>query len=157
MAVDISQLITNNFPRTEVALIADTDIDYAQAKTDAIARAKRKAYGSATVPAEADIEDIVGEWVADQATILLIPVAKEHIAYTRNLQQSNRQGENINRYNLLRMLDKLKAELEVDCAEKWPLVEDLIGSSALPAAVPEVSVEGMPFDPVQRAWARGQI
>jgi len=155
MAIDISQRITNNFPRTEAALQAETSIDYAQAKLAAIAEAKRKAYGRTTVPSESDIPDVVGEWVADQATVKLIPVAKEHYSLERYLSKNTTRGENVRQYDLLRMLDGLREELEQDCAGKWSLVEDLIGSSAAPTDVPQVSTAGLIVDPYDRALLRG--
>ena len=155
MAIDISQRITNCFPRTEAELQAEESIDYAQAKLDAISEAKRKAYGRTTVPSESDIPDIVGEWIADQATIRLIPVAKEHYSLDRYLSKNTNRGENVRQYDLLRMLDGLRDELEQDCAEKWTLVEDLIGSSAAPTDLPQVSTADLIVDPVARAVLRG--
>ncbi len=155
MAVDLSQRITNNFPRTEAGLQAEDSLDYAQAKGDAIAEAKRKAYGRTTVPSESDIPDIVGEWIADQATIKLIPIAKEHYSLDRYRSKSTNRGENVQHYDLIRMLDGLRDELEADCARKWPLVEDLIGSSAAPSEVPQVSTADLILDPVDRALLRG--
>lgn len=155
MAIDIGQRITNTFPATEANLRADADIDYQQAKQDAVAEAKRKAYGRAAVPAEADIPDVVGEWIADQATIRLIPLAKEHYSLKRARSRSNEQGENETWYDLLGMLDALKAELERECAERWPLVEDVIGRAAAPSNVPKVSVNGLILDPLARAVERG--
>jgi len=155
MAIDISQRITNNFPQTEAELEAEDSIDYARAKTDAIAEAKRKAYGRTTVPSESDIPDVVGEWVADQATIKLIPLAKEHYSLGRYLSKNNTRGENVRQYDLLRMLDGLREELEQDCAGKWTLVEDLIGSSAAPTDVPQVSTADLIVDPLDRALLRG--
>jgi hypothetical protein len=155
MAIDISQRITNNWPRTDAALTADSDIDYATAKTDAIAEAKRRAYGRTTVPSESDIPDIVGEWIADQATIKLIPIAKEHYSLKRYLSKSTNRGENEQQYNLMSMLDGLRQELEGDCARKWPLVQDLIGSASAPSEVPAVSTADLIVDPVDRALLRG--
>jgi len=155
MSIDLAQRITNNFPRTEAELEAEDSIDYAQAKLDAISEAKRKAYGRTTVPSESDIPDIVGEWIADQATIRLIPVAKEHYSLDRYLSKNTNRGENVRQYDLLRMLDGLRDELEQDCAEKWTLVEDLIGSSAAPTDLPQVSTADLIVDPLDRALLRG--
>lgn len=155
MAIDIDQRITDNWPRTDAALVADSTIDYATAKTNAVSRAKREAYGTSTVPSEADIPDLVGEWIADKSTIRLIPVAKEFYAHSRYRTKSNPQGENVGYYDFLRMLDDLQSELDADCAANWPLVENLIGSSSLPNETPAVSVEGMMLDPVTRAQLRG--
>jgi len=155
MAVDIAQRITNNWPRTEALLNAVDDIDYAAAKTAAIASAKRKAYGTATVPSESDIPDLVAEWIADTATIMLIPIGKEHYALTRYRSKNNQTGENISHYDFLGLLDDLKAELEHECAERWPKVEDIIGKSFAPHAEPAVSTDGLLLDTVNRAWNRG--
>lgn len=155
MAIDISQRITNTWPRTEAELQAETSIDYATAKADAIAEAKRKAYGRTTVPSESDIPDIVGEWIADQATIRLIPVAKEHYSLERFQSKSTTRGENVQHYDLIRMLDGLRDELHAECAEKWSLVEDLIGSSSAPTDLPQVSTADLILDPVDRALLRG--
>jgi len=155
MSIDLVQRITNNFPKTEAELLAEETIDYAQAKTDAIAEAKRKVYGRATVPSESDIPDIVGEWIADQATIRLIPIAKEHFSLDRYLSKNTTRGENVRQYDLLRMLDSLRDELEQDCAEKRTLVEDLVGSSSAPTELPQVSTAGLIVDPYDRALLRG--
>jgi hypothetical protein len=155
MAIDISQRITDNFPRTEALLLAEDDIDYPTAKANAIASAKRSAYGTATVSSEADIPEIVAEWIGDQATVYLIPIAKEHYSLTRYRSKNNRQGENVSNYDLVRMLDSLKDELEAACASRWPKVEDLVGKSMLPRDLPEVSVAGMMLDPMARAQSRG--
>jgi hypothetical protein len=155
MAVDLSQRITNNFPRTEAGLQAEDSLNYAQAKRDAIAEAKRKAYGRTTVPGESDIPDVVGEWIADQATVRLIPIAQEHYSLERYRSKSTNRGENVQHYDLIRMLDGLRDELEADCNQKWPLVEDLVGSSAAPSEVPQVSTADLMLDPVDRALLRG--
>ena len=152
---DIEQLVTDNYPKTEVELLGDSSIDYLQAKRDAIERAKQQAYGRLSVPVEGDIPDVVARWIADQATIRLIPVAKEHYSLERYLSSSTTRGENVQRYDLLRMLDGLRAELEADCARLWPRVEDLIGSSAAPTDVPQVSTSSLIVDPVGRALLRG--
>jgi len=155
MAVDIAQRITDTYPRTEGLMIADSDIDYPAAKFNAIASAKRAAYGTTAAPAEASIPDLVAEWIADKATTFLIPIAKEMYALTRNRSKSNRAGDNISNYDLIAMLDGLKAELDADCASRWPVVEDLVGRSLQPRSTPQVSVDGMMLDPMIRAQTRG--
>lgn len=155
MSIDISQHVTNNWPSTEALLEADTDIDYALAKDAAIAAAKRDAYGTATVPAEADIPDIVAEWIGDKTTIRLILLGKEWYSLNRYRSKGNRAGDTLSNYNLLEMLDGLRDELETTCAQAWPEVEDLVGSSVTPVAVPAVSHEGAMLDATARALARG--
>lgn len=155
MAVDIAQRITNSWPSTEALLIAEDDIDYPAAKAAAIASAKRKAYGTATVPAEHDLEDLVAEWIADTATISLIPIGKEYYALNRYRSKNNQAGENVSHFDYLGLLDDLKKELERECAERWPKVEDLIGKSFTPHAEPAVSTAGLLLDTVNRAWNRG--
>lgn len=152
---DIEQLVTDNFPKTEAEMLADDSFDYLQAKRNAIERAGEQAYGKQTVPDEADIPDVVARWIADRATIRLIPIAKEHYSLERYLSTSTNRGENVRRYDLLRMLDGLRKELEADCLQLWPRVEDLIGSSAAPTAVPQVSTAGTMIDPVARTLLRG--
>jgi hypothetical protein len=155
VAIDISHRITNHFPRTEAALSADSAIDYSQAKDDAIAEAKRKLYGTATVPAEADLPDVVGEQIADLATIALIPISKEHYAIVRYRRKSNSQGENVEQYDLISLLDDLADDLRAACAERADDVEELVGKASSPTTLPQVSVNGLIVNPYDRALARG--
>lgn len=155
MAVDISRRITNHFPRTEALLQADTDIDYATAKTDAIADSKIELYGETTVPSESDMVDVIRMQVADLATIALIPLAKNHYAHERQRSKSNREGENVQYYDLLDMLDELKADLENDVADRQTAVDNAIGSSSKPRSVPGVSHDGPMVNPTTRALLRG--
>lgn len=155
MSVNISQHVTNNWPSTEALLEADTGIDYAAIKSAEIAAAKRDVYGTATAPAEADIPDIVAEWIGDRATVRLIPVGKEWYAINRYRSKSNRAGDTLSNYDLIAMLDGLRDELQAACAEAWPEVEELVGSSVTPVSVPAVSHEGAMLDPTARALERG--
>lgn len=155
MAIDISHRITNHFPRTEAALSADSTIDYGQAKDAAIAEAKRKLYSTATVPADADLEDIVGEQIADLATVSLLPIAKEHYTLTRYRRKSNSQGENVEQYDLVALLDALTEDLRAACAERADDVEELVGKASSPTTLPVVSVDGLILNPYDRALARG--
>lgn len=155
MAVDISRRITNHFPRTEALLQADTDIDYQTAKVDAIADAKIELYGETTVPSEADIVDIIRMQIADLATIALVPLAKNHYAHERYRGKSNREGENVEYYDLLDMLDELKRDLENDISDRQAAVDNAIGSSAKPRSVPGVSHDGPMVNPTTRALLRG--
>ena len=155
MPVEIGQRITDAWPKTEALLVAATDIDYETAKDNAISWAKREAYGSNTVPDEADIPDMIAEWIADKAVIRLVPMAKEFYALTRDRSKSNQQGEQRSSYDLLQMLDDLKAVLVAECASNWPKVEDLVGKSMSPQSSPSVSTDGLTIDPFTRALARG--
>lgn len=155
MGIDISQHITNNWPRTESELLADTDIDYRQAKEDAINYAKREAYGTTTPPSEADIPEIVGQWIADLATVRLIPLGVEYNSVKRFRSKSNQQGEQVSQYDLVAMLNGLREELESDVERARPVVQDLVGKSVAPRDVPKVSVDGLVFDPKTRALTRG--
>jgi len=156
MTVDIAQRVTNHWPKTEAFLSADTGIDYAQAKAAAIVEAKVRIYGtSAAVPAEASIPEVAGLQIADLATIVLIPLGKEHYAIQRHRRQSNREGQTIEEYDLVGLLEDLRRDLEGDCARRADEVEDAVGSSSSPVAVPKVSVSGMMLDPMIRAQARG--
>jgi len=155
MAIDISARITSNFPRTEVELRSDSNVDYPSLKLQAIARAKEAAYGGATPPSEDDMPDIVGSWIADRATVYLIPAARERYAldYARN--KSRPGGESEGRYDLLELLDGLKEELTAECADRWPLVVDTIGDTAGPEDTPKVSNAGPMVRSRTRALYRG--
>lgn len=155
MTVDIRAYITANFPRTEKELIDSDAVDYHALLETAIERAKREAYGTSTVPAEADLLDKVAEWIADKATLFLIPVGIEHYSLDRYIRRSNQQGEVYQRYNVVEMLKGLRDELEGDVAGAWNEVEALIGSSPEPTEVPAVSFDGLIIDPNTRALARG--
>jgi len=155
MAVNISERVTNNWPLTEAKLAADADVGYADLKKAAIDDAKREVYGTSTVPSESDIPDIVAAWIGDKATIMLIPVAKEWYAINYYRSQSNDRGDNVDRYDIMRVLDGLKTELQRDCDENWSEVQELVGKNAAQVAVPTVSHDGTIINPTARAVNRG--
>jgi len=154
MAVDISAEITRNWPETEAKLTAEPSVGYSTQKTAAIARAKRDAYGTATIPAEASIPDAVAYWIADKATIYLIPLAKQYYAIHERVSDS-KENANFTYYNKVALLDGLRKELETACAENWETVQDLVGASGDADEIPAVSTDGMAIDPLARAGQRG--
>jgi hypothetical protein len=153
VAIDISAQITANWPKTEAKLDGDSEVAYSTQKAKAIARAKIDVYGSeADVPAS--IPDKVATWIADRATIYLIPLAKEHYAIERT-RSTSKQGATTAHYDLLAMLDALRAELEEACALAHDEVMALAGAWSESDTVPAVSTDGMLIDPVARAVRRG--
>ena len=153
MAIDIDTQVTANWPKTETLLEADAEVEYSTQKAKAILRAKIDVYGSeADIPAS--IPDKVAMWIADKATIYLIPLAKEHYAIERRRSES-KQGATTTHYDLLAMLDGLKAELEEACALTHDEVMALAGAWTESDTVPAVSTDGMLVDPVARAVMRG--
>jgi hypothetical protein len=158
MALSISATVTANFPRTETMLLADATanhVEYAVMKDAAIDHAIRDAYGMRTPPSESAMEEIVAQWIADRATILLIPVALEFVGYIHYRSRSNKQGDQIESYDLSEMLKALREELEASCTRTWEQVESIIGSAAQPRALPKVSHSGAMINPTDRALARG--
>ena len=155
MAVDISALVTANWPSTEALLGADSDIDYASHKANLIAKAKRKLYAAKGVPSnEADIPEQAAYWIADQATVYLIPLAKSW--YVENSQLGeNKDGANIQWHDRIAMLDGLKAELEAALRYGLEQAQDAIDAQEVTENVPAVSAKGMVVDPMGRAMQRG--
>jgi hypothetical protein len=101
--------------------------------------------------------EAVKQWIADKATIRLIRVAADSLSLDRKRSKSDRQGQNVAEYDLLRRLEELRDELVADCEKGWPLVEKLIGRGGAEDEVPAVSVEGLIVDSLTRAQARGSI
>jgi hypothetical protein len=158
MALSIAVAVTANFPRTEALILADATvnaIDYDVVKASSIERAKRDAYGTRTPPSESAMEEIVAQWIADRATILLIPVALEFVGYTHYRSRSNKQGDQIENYDLSEMLKALREELEASCSRTRDQVESIIGSAAQPRSLPKISNAGAMINPTDRALARG--
>jgi len=154
----ISALITAIWPVTDSKLAADTTIDYATAKTNAIARAKRSLYGTADIPPdEGDIGERARDWIADKATLFLIPVARDW--YMNNTRQSDsKENASISYYDRLAALNQLEAELKASVNENLEDALDDIDASDAPESLdvtPAVSVEGLLFDPTGRAYYRG--
>ncbi|RKY13854.1 MAG: hypothetical protein DRP52_01640, partial [Planctomycetota bacterium] len=104
---------------------------------------------------EADIPDLVGEWIGDKATVILIAPAIDFIMFKYPASKSNRQGETIRYPDKVQNLKGLRDELEADLTRNRPQVSDIIGRAASPQAVPVVSVAGMMIDPMARAMGRG--
>lgn len=163
MSIDILAEITRNWPQTEGKLEASDDVDYTAEKVKAVARAKRNAYGRQTVPSDDDdIPEIVAYWIADKATIYLIPLAIEY--YTVKEHRSiAKEGATIAHYDKVSTLQKLKEELEAACAKAWDEVlalaqplegdDERIGRQAM--NIPSVSVDGLLVKPLTRARNRG--
>ena len=154
MAVDVAAEVTRIWPTTETTLDADSDVDYATQKALAIARAKRALYGGDTVPDEVDIPEVAGYWIADQAVVFLVPLAKDYYMNKQRLSDS-KEGATISYYDKVRALDQLKAELSASLSAGRQDAEDAVSASAAEDDVPAVSVEGLAVDPLQRAMYRG--
>lgn len=154
----IAALVTNNFPVTDAALAAYTGINYATAKTGAIDRAKRDLYGvGITVPAEADIPDTAQYWIADKATLYLIPVAIDYYMNQHRLSDS-KENANLSYYDKVTALRDLEAELKAATSRTLADAKDAIDSGEAPEATessPSVSVDGLLLDPTTRAFYRG--
>lgn len=155
MAVDISALVTANWPTTEALLAADTDIDYATHKSNLIAKAKRRLYAAKSVPTnESDIPERAGYWIADQATVYLIPLGISW--YLENSRLSDaKEGATVSFHDRVAALRAFKSELEADLAETLEQAQDAISAQEVTEAVPEVSHDGMAIDPLGRAMQRG--
>ena len=163
MAIDISAEVTRNWPQTEGKLAAASELDYAAEKVRAIARAKRDAYGRQTVPTdEGDVHEIIAYWVADKATVYLIPLAIEYYSIKEHISTA-KEGATLTHYDKITALQKLKAELEAACARAWDEVlalaqpttgdTDRVGRQTL--NTPTVRVDGLIVDPFSRAINRG--
>lgn len=170
MAVDISQAITNNWPVTEKTVLNASDptvkppvasdyYDYATAKTAAIAKAKRKLYGDAAVPVEASIPEIAADWIADQATVYLIPVAIDFYMVLHRRSDSKDEA-NFTYYDKAQELKDFRDELEGELAKNKDEALDAIDDSDAPenyTSTPSVSTAGLYVDPMTRATVRGPV
>ena len=157
MAVSISEEITRTWPTTEGKLTAASEVDYATEKDKAIARAKRELYGgTASLPAEANVEDIAKYWIADRAVLFLIPLARDYYSLTRRLSDA-KEGATTQFYDLLRALDALEDQLNRDVAQNKSDALDAIGATTVADDVPAVSSDGMMIDPMQAAMWRGPL
>jgi len=154
VAVDISACVTANWPATEALLEADSDISYATHKASMIAKAKRKLYAAKSVPSESSIPEQAGYWIADQATVYLIPLAKSWYAENSQLSE-NKDGATISWHDRIAMLDGLKAELQAALNDGESGARDAISAREVAESVPEVSGKGMAVDPLNRAMKRG--
>ena len=157
MAIDISAEVTRIWPTTEATLTADTTVDYASQKTLAVAKAKRLLYGgTGTIPAEANIPELAAYWIADQAVVLLIPLAKDYYMSKQRLSDS-KEGATISYYDKIRALEQLKNELEAALATNRQEALDTISATEVTDDVPAVSVKGLMVDPLDRAMQRGPL
>jgi hypothetical protein len=156
MAVDISAEVTRTFPTTEATLSADDDVDYSAQKDRAISRAKRKLYGSRTVPDDANIPEVAGYWIADQAVVFLIPLA---IDYYMNKQRVSdaKEGMTVTYHNKVNALQDLRTELEASLAASKQDALEAIDSKVSGDAIPATSFNGMAIDPLVRAMERGPV
>jgi len=157
MSVDISGAVTATWPTTESTLTADSTVDYATQKTAMIAKAKRLLYGgTGTIPAEANIPDLAAYWIADQACVLLIPLAIDYYMNKQRLSDA-KEGATISYYDKVRTLKDLRTELEASLATDKPEALDVISASEVLDDIPAVSVAGLMIDPLQRAMERGPL
>jgi hypothetical protein len=155
MAVDISAEVTRTWPTTETKLADESDVDYATQKMLAIQRAKRALYGSGTVPEdEADIPEMAAYWIADQAVVFLVPLARSWYTHHTRVSDS-KEGATITYHNALHMLGQLETELKASLAASKDDALDAISSSKVEDDVPAVSVAGLAVDPLRRAMQRG--
>jgi len=153
----ISSRVTRNFPITEGKLADNSDIDYASLKADALADAKRALYGDGiTIPDEDDIPDVAQSWIADKATLYLIPVAIDF--YMQTMTSISKEGATISYHNKVDALRQLERELKAAIAANLENAKDAISASDAPESVdasPSVSVDGLLLDPTGRAFYRG--
>jgi hypothetical protein len=156
MAVDISAEVTRTFPTTEATLSSDADVDYSAQKDRAISRAKRKLYGSRTVPTEASIPEVAAYWIADQAVVFLIPLAIDFYMSKRRVSE-NKEGMNITHHNHVNALQDLRTELEASLASSKQDALEAIDSKVSGDAIPATSFNGMAIDPLVRAMERGPV
>lgn len=154
MAVDVSAEVTRTWPTTETTLSADADVNYATQKGLAISRAERALYGSATVPSESDIPEVAGYWIADQAVVFLIPLAKDYYMNKQRVSDA-KEGATITYYDKVRALERLRTELEAALAGGRQAALDAIDGAEVADDVPAVSVAGLAVDPLARGMARG--
>ncbi len=153
----IAQAIADNWPTTD-AILTEKLSGYAEMKARAIDRAIRELYGAGNVPASENlIPAVAANWVADKATIFLIPAAKDYYAAHTRLSDS-KESMTVRHHDRLAMLDQLKLELEGDCLKHKDAALDAIDALEAPErapAVPAVSTTGLLLDPTIRSYERG--
>lgn len=155
MAVDISALVTANWPTTEALLEADSDVSYTTHKATMIAKAKRKLYAAKSVPSsESDIPEQAGYWIADQATVFLIPLAISWFLENSRLSDA-KEGATVSFHDRVDALRRFKTELEADLSKSLEQAQDAIDAQEVTENVPAVSHKGMAVDPLSRAMQRG--
>lgn len=154
----ISEYVTANFPLTDATLGSFAGIDYAATKSIAIDRAKRDLYGvGITVPDEGDIPDVAQFWIADRATLYLIPVAIDYYMNQSRLSD-NKENANFSYYDKVQALRDLETELKAAVINGKDDALDAIDNSDAPDQVdsaPAVSVDGLLLEPTGRAFYRG--
>lgn len=155
MAVDISALVTANWPTTEALLSADSNLDYEVHKAVLVNKAKRRLYQAKSVPSsEDDIPERAAYWIADQATVYLIPVGISW--YLENSRVSeNKEGATITFHNRVQALKDLRTELEADLREGLEAAQGAIDAREVSESTPAVDHDGMAVDPLSRAMGRG--
>jgi hypothetical protein len=154
----ILELITDNWPVTEGILShATTGIQgFSGIKTRAVERAGFELYGTA-MPLESEIPTIAKQWIADKATIRMIPVGIDYYA-TNKRRTDSMQNMTITYYDRVRQLQDLRDELEADCRMTLDDALNAIDDSDAPEEIesaPSVSVSGLLVDPTSRAYLRG--
>lgn len=154
--MSLAALVTANFPVTEAALTAYPAIDYASVKNGAIERAKRDLYGAGVVvPSESDIPDVAHYWIADKATLYLIPAGVDYYMNQHRLSDS-KENANFSYYDKVQALRDLEAELKAAVERNRAAAEAAINAQLEPIAeTPAVSVRGLLLDPMARAYGRG--
>ena len=161
MALAISALITGTWPDTESKLSGDSDVDYSTHKDQAIERSKVQLYtlhgDGVTIPAESAMPNLAKMWIADQAVVFLIPLARDW--YMNHAQLSNsKENANFSYHDHVAALDTLRDELRADLNLQLAAALKAINASEAEDEVestPAVSVAGNLVDPTARAWRRG--
>ncbi|HNT78499.1 MAG TPA: hypothetical protein PKH77_26095 [Anaerolineae bacterium] len=154
--MSLAALVTANFPITDAALTAYSAIDYASVKNGAIERAKRDLYGAGvSVPEEIAIPDVAQYWIADKATLYLIPAAVDYYMNQHRLSDS-KENANFSYYDKVQALRDLEAELKAAIERNREAAEEAIRerTESIPET-PAVSVRGLLLDPTGRAYRRG--
>lgn len=161
MAVTIEDEITGNLGgATAAALATYYDGEGSQADWDtltdnAIARATLDAYGDVAAPAT--LPDLVAYWVADKATLYLIPSAIDY--YQAEEHAATAAGDvSVREYDKVASLRDLRDSLRARCLENEAAVQAIVNppsSTSYYRSVPGVSIDGLLVDPVSRARARG--
>ena len=159
MADLISALVTAVWPVTDAKLTEETSVlDYATAKATAIARAKRKLYGTAAIPADDnDIDEIARYWIADRAVLNLIPTAIDYYMTKQRLSDS-KDDMTVSYYDKIAALQDLRNQLEADCRNGLDDAKNAINASDAPESVkayPKVSTDGLLLNPTYRSYHRG--
>lgn len=153
----ISSRITRNFPITEGKLSAATDIAYRDLKADAIADASRALYGDGvTLPGESSIPDVAQSWIADKATLLLIPTAIDF--YMQTMTSISKENATTSYYDKVATLRQLEAELKAALAATLDKALTAIAATSAHESMdmtPAVSVAGLLLNPTSRASRRG--